>query len=83
MADHTTSLKRCLADADLHRQAFQTAPDTNSATSQASLASALTKYKDCLEIVDDTSLFSPNEELEDISSGDLQYDIQLELVKPC
>lgn len=72
MADETRSIRAVFADAEQKRAILENAP-YNSSTFQDSLLAALTLYEQCLSIADRISLFSPNESLEDITSGDLQF----------
>lgn len=72
MTDETLSLRQCLSDAERQQSAFEVSHDYNSPASQSSLARALAGYEQCLKIASNISLFSSNEELEDVSSGDLR-----------
>lgn len=72
MADEPQSLRACYADAESTRKALDSISDTNSDNYQENLASAIAKYEECVRIAAEVSLFSTNETLEDISSGDLQ-----------
>jgi immunoglobulin-binding protein 1 len=71
MADQ--SIKSLYSSAEKHRQSIENSWDSNSSTYQENLAAAITTYEDCLKLADRISLFSPNETLEDLASGDLQY----------
>jgi len=71
MADQ--SIKSLFSSAENQRQSIEASWDSNSSTYQENLASAITIYDDCLKLADRISLFSPNETLEDLVSGDLQY----------
>lgn len=66
------SLKECFRDAEISRKNLENVPSFTTETSQTLVASAVSKYQQCLKIADQVSLFSPNELLEDVSSGDLQ-----------
>jgi len=72
MADEPQSLRTCYADAELKRKSLDSIFDTNSDNYQENLSSAIAKYEECVRIAAEVSLFSTNETLEDISSGDLQ-----------
>jgi len=72
MADEPQSLRACYTDAESKRKALDSIFDTNSDNYQENLASAIAKYEECVRIAAEVSLFSTNETLEDISSGDLQ-----------
>ena len=71
MTEH--SIKSLFSSAERQRQDIESSWDTNTATYQQNVAAAITTYDDCLKLADRLSLFSPNETLEDITSGDLQY----------
>jgi immunoglobulin-binding protein 1 len=71
--DEPQSLRECYSAAEAQRKSLENAFDSTDATFQENLASAIAKYKQCLKISDEVSIFSPNETLEDVSSSDLQY----------
>lgn len=71
MADQ--SLKGLFSSAERKRKDVESSSDSNTATYQQNLAAAISTYEDCLKLADRLSLFSPNETLEDLTSGDLQY----------
>ncbi|KAI9725213.1 MAG: hypothetical protein M1828_003394 [Chrysothrix sp. TS-e1954] len=73
MANETVSLKECYADAESRRRRLDNAPDTNSIRYQDEIASTIVLYETCLARIDDVSLFSINEGLEDVTSNDLKY----------
>lgn len=73
MAEEHRSLKGVYIDAENKRQELEGLASSNSEEYQDILSSAIKLYEECLQVVDDISLFSPNETLEDVSSGDLQY----------
>lgn len=66
------SLRALFADAESKRKALESSYDSNSEEYQDSLASTIATYNECSKAADQVSLFSPNESLEDVSSGDLQ-----------
>jgi len=66
------NLRSCFQEAELLRKDLDNVPTFTSDSAQDLLSSALKKYSQCLKIADQISLFSPNELLEDVSSGDLQ-----------
>lgn len=72
MAEEPQSLRQCFTAAERAQQRFESAFDTISEASQSILLVAISKYETCLRIVDEVALFSPNESLEDVSSGNLQ-----------
>jgi hypothetical protein len=67
------SIKSLFSSAEHQRKDIESSWDTDTAIYQQNLAAAIATYDDCLKLADRLSLFSPNETLEDITSGDLQY----------
>ena len=67
------SIKSLYSSAESQRIAIEQSWDSNTAEYQQRLAAALETYNECLSLTDRLSLFSPNESLEDLVSGDLQY----------
>jgi immunoglobulin-binding protein 1 len=67
------SIKSLFSSAERQRKEIESSWDSNTATYQQNLASAIATYEDCLQLAERLSLFSPNESLEDLTSGDLQY----------
>ena len=66
------SIKSLFSSAERQRKDIEASWDSNTATYQQNLAAAISTYEDCLKLADRLSLFSPNETLEDLTSGDLQ-----------
>lgn len=66
------SIKSLFRKAEQQRKDIEASWDSNTAIYQQNVAAAIATYEDCLKLADRLSLFSPNETLEDISSGDLQ-----------
>ncbi|KAF1817048.1 TAP42-like protein [Eremomyces bilateralis CBS 781.70] len=73
MAEEQRSLRSVYLSAEAKRQELEGLGNSNTEDYQDTLSSAIKLYEDCLRIADEVSLFSPNETLEDVSSGDLQY----------
>lgn len=73
MDSQPRSLRALFTTAENQRHALDNLSSTISSTYQENLASAITSYEESLKIANEVSLFSPNETLEDINSGDLQY----------
>lgn len=71
MADQ--NVRSLFGSAESIRKDLESSYDANTAVYQQNLAAAIATYEDCLKLVDRLSLFSPNETLEDLTSGDLQY----------
>ena len=66
------SIKSLFNSAENKRHGVETALDNTSSTFKENVAAAIESYEECRMLADRLSLFSPNETLEDISSGDLQ-----------
>lgn len=66
------NIKSLFKSAERQRKGIESAWDSNTATYQQNLLAAISTYENCLKLADRLSLFSPNETLEDITSGDLQ-----------
>lgn len=73
MADENRSLRSVYNDAEKKRSTIESSFDSNAASFQDSVTAAIQLYEECLNIASQISLFSPNESLEDIATGDLQY----------
>jgi immunoglobulin-binding protein 1 len=67
------SIKSLFSLAESKRNAAEAARDTSSSAYRENIAVAIATYEECRQLADRLSLFSPNETLEDIASGDLQY----------
>jgi immunoglobulin-binding protein 1 len=67
------SIKSLFNSAESQRKAIESSWDSNTAEYQQNLFAAIETYSECLKVADRLSLFSPNETLEDLVSGDLQY----------
>ncbi|KAF8861577.1 TAP42-like protein [Acephala macrosclerotiorum] len=67
------SIRSLFDSAERQRKDIEASWDTNTTTYQQNLVAAISTYEECLKLVDRLSLFSPNETLEDLTSGDLQY----------
>jgi hypothetical protein len=66
------SIKSLFSSAERQRKDIEASWDSNTAEYQQNLAAAIQTYEHCLKLADRLSLFSPNESLEDLTSGDLQ-----------
>jgi hypothetical protein len=66
------SIKSLFSSAERQRKDVVASWDSNTAIYQQNLAAAIATYDECLKLADRLSLFSPNETLEDLTSGDLQ-----------
>ena len=65
------SLRALFSSAEAKRKDLEATYDSNSDAYQQKLSSAIATYEECLKVADRVSLFSPNETLEDVSSGDI------------
>lgn len=73
MSEQPQSLRAFFAKAERARQELTSSYEPNSPTYQENLTQTIATYEECLKLSEQISLFSPNESLEDISSGDIQY----------
>lgn len=73
MAEQNRSLRSVYSEAEQKRSGIENSYESNSASFQDKLLLAIQLYEECLKIVEQISLFSPNESLEDIGTSDLQY----------
>jgi immunoglobulin-binding protein 1 len=73
MSEQPQSLRALFSSAERARQELASSYEANSPTFQENLRKTIATYEECLKLSKQISLFSPNESLEDISSGDLQY----------
>jgi immunoglobulin-binding protein 1 len=67
------SIKSLFALAERKRKAIDEANDRNSDSYRDNLAAAIATYEQCKDLAERLQLFSPNESLEDIATGDLAY----------
>lgn len=67
------NIKSIFASAEHQRKTIESSYESNTITYQQNLAAAIATYENCRQLAERLSLFSPNETLEDITSGDLQY----------
>lgn len=73
MDRRSRSLRGAFEEAENLRKAVESSFSSASSEAQENLRSAINAYEECLMIVANVKLFSPNETLDDVSSGDLQY----------
>jgi immunoglobulin-binding protein 1 len=73
MAEEPESLSAVFAGAEKKRELLDATANSNANSYQETLSSAIVAYERCLQISDKIALFSPNETLEDVSSGDIPY----------
>ncbi|KAI1458032.1 TAP42-like family protein [Annulohypoxylon moriforme] len=73
MSQESRTLKSAFQVAEKKRIALEATYEASSPTYQEDLAEALKLYHECIQIINKISLFSSNEELEDIATSDLPY----------
>lgn len=66
------SLKSLFSAAEALRRHIESSFGSNPDARQQQISDAVAAYEECRVLADRMSLFSPNETLEDITSGDLQ-----------
>ena len=67
------NIRSLYAAAEKQRLTVEGSPSSNTDIYRETLDSAIKSYEQCRQLADSLSLFSPNETIEDVSSGDLQY----------
>jgi immunoglobulin-binding protein 1 len=67
------NIRSLFSRADGQRNLVEGSRDPNSEIFRENLASAIATYEECRVLADRLLLFSQNETLEDIATGDLQY----------
>ena len=68
-----TSIRSYFASAQTQRKSLENSPDTTTAQYQDDLRAAIASLRECRNLADRISLFSPNETEDDITTLDLQY----------
>jgi immunoglobulin-binding protein 1 len=71
--DEDQSLKNLFIRAEKLNKEADAAVDTLSTSFKEIIATAIATYEECRKLADQLALFSPNETVDDIASGDLQY----------
>lgn len=72
MADQPQSLRAFFEDAKATKQALESAAETNTDSYRSEVNAAIAKFEECRQLVSQLSLFSRNESLDDVATGDLQ-----------
>lgn len=75
MADSPHNIRTLFDSVNQLREQLETSDDTTSTTYLETFRAAISTFLECRRLADELSLFSQNESLEDIASGDLQYAI--------
>ncbi|KAF3483665.1 uncharacterized protein GIQ15_02989 [Arthroderma uncinatum] len=73
MSSSPQNLQSCLASAKAQKKALETVAETNSPAFREQLNNAISAFEQCQKLIQQLSLFSPNESLEDVTTGDLQF----------
>jgi len=76
MDEQPLSLRAIFVSAESKRKELDASWDTNAASYQDKLQAAIAQYQQCLQLTDRVAMFSSNESLEDVSTGDIQYVIR-------
>lgn len=71
--DETKTLKSVFAQAEDRRLALEGAYEVTEPSYRDVLANAIDDYTECLELIGQLRIFSPNESLEDLSTNELPY----------
>jgi hypothetical protein len=72
-----SNIRYLFQTAEAQRKTIESSYDASSRAYQENLIAAIAAYEDCLKLADRVSLFSPNETLDDLATGDLQLVLQL------
>lgn len=70
-----TSIRAIFDKAESLRISLETQPNPNSPVYQQTLLSSLQKYEECKKLINQASLFSMNESLEDLATSDMRYQL--------
>lgn len=73
MDTETRTLRTVFSEAESRRKQLDNFTSSTSSAFQQTLVAAIKDYDECLRIAAQVSLFSPNETLDDINTGDLQF----------
>lgn len=74
MADQPQSLRALFEAAKLEKQTLESATETNTDSYRSEVNATVAKFEECRKLISQLSLFSRNESLEDITTGDLQFE---------
>ncbi|KAL2006179.1 hypothetical protein VTN00DRAFT_9833 [Thermoascus crustaceus] len=73
MAENSQNLQTLFATAKQEKQSLESSLETNTDSYRSQVNETIAKFEECQRLIGQLSLFSPNESLEDIATGDLQY----------
>jgi len=71
-SDQPQNLRSLFVAAKADKTALETRPDTTSELYRRELTAVISKFEECQRLVRLLSLFSSNEPIEEVSTGDLQ-----------
>jgi hypothetical protein len=75
MTDQPQSLKELLQTAKAQKQSIEYSTEPNSDAYRQEVSATIDKLRECQRLINQLSLFSSNEALEDVSTSNLQYDL--------
>lgn len=67
------NIRSLYATAEKQRSTIESSSSSNTETYRDTLDSAIKSYEQCRQLADRLDLFSDNETIEDVASGDLQW----------
>jgi hypothetical protein len=67
------NLQALFASAKAQKKALEAISETDSQSYRDTLNDVISQFEECQRLVAQLDLFSPNESVEDIATGDLQY----------
>ena len=70
--EHESNIRSLFSAAKTIRQQLESSPDSSAPRFQEDLRKAINLLDECRNLIDRYSLFSSNETLDDLSSGDIQ-----------
>lgn len=75
MAEQPESLHALFTRAKSLKKSLEESTETNSSEYREQLHTAIAKFAECQRLIAQLSLFSDNETVEDIATGDLRYNL--------
>lgn len=73
MMDQPQSLRTLFASAKTEKESLESRTDSNSDSYRSDVDATIAKFKECQRLVQFLSLFSQNESLEEVATGDIPY----------
>lgn len=83
MDDQPQSLQTHFSSAKAQKKALEVEPNANSDAYRQRLADTISAFIECQKLISKFSIFSPNESVDDITTGDLQYGLLHYLLDCC